>query len=661
MKKSLLVSLSLVALGCVFSSCTTKKKTKTCTHIDENHDHICDKCSEKLSDCKDENSDHNCDYCGKKISSCKDGNNDHYCDTCLTKISECIDEDKNHYCDICNAKTSHCDVNIDGTCDICEASWSDNTKTLFNNLYGELLPYFQVDTDFTVKTNYLEAVVNEDATKEIKSIFLGTGKYSHEESTYLENPCDLYYKVCANSPYKTIRVQVIYNGAVTYVDADYINTVLNEVPAAQITSFLATLTTVSPVLPTDGTKFGYEQNSDNCYLFSNGDSSKYLTQLKNASYYVDETYDIYQDSTTFRAISPERTLAVEVSTYTVPGESIYQYQICYFVETKPTATAWPTSTKNNMETLFGEELPFVNANFSFGEITDDNLVARSTNIDAFKYAVDAFTNAQGYSKSFDAETGIYTFIKDKTTFFIKVNISVSLGETTIRSFKAMPTSLTWPGKRILDCFDIEVEDTIPAAEGTFFKLYYEDAHPNIVIVTVKGTSSQYTKYISDLETAGYDVTDDTIVMNCKHAVAPNKTVEMYVTDYTDQTGEIEPFYTVEIQAKTKPTPQAEFPLTMVNAELSPLSYTGPIPTGTGFAVSYPYGQGSQDVMVSITGGDKTAFVAALEGAGFNYDSIYSYPSQYIAYTKPADNLAVYIYNSATNTDYDMEIGIYSYF
>lgn len=73
MKNKVLLTFAVVSL---LSSCGE------CKHIDENKDHICDLCNERLSECKDENHDHICDYCMKVISMCKDENSDCFCDIC---------------------------------------------------------------------------------------------------------------------------------------------------------------------------------------------------------------------------------------------------------------------------------------------------------------------------------------------------------------------------------------------------------------------------------------------------------------------------------------------------------------------------------------------------------------------------------------------------
>ncbi|MBR2903470.1 MAG: hypothetical protein IKC37_02370, partial [Clostridia bacterium] len=138
---------------------------------DEDDDHLCDVCEERLSDCTDreDDGDHNCDVCGESYgthdynsgrwsctqtqhapycecgltgtyenhydspkdgdhfcdtcnyptSTCADNDNDHDCDDCGTTLSSCEDLDKNHVCDLCNDKDHFCDVcdSIIGECD----------------------------------------------------------------------------------------------------------------------------------------------------------------------------------------------------------------------------------------------------------------------------------------------------------------------------------------------------------------------------------------------------------------------------------------------------------------------------------------------------------------------------------------------------------------
>ena len=93
---------------------------KLSEHKDENKDHKCDICGEKLSEHHAADGSHNCEYCGEKISEHKDENKDHNCDICGEKLSEHHAADGSHNCEYCGAKlTEHVDAMHDGTCDIC--------------------------------------------------------------------------------------------------------------------------------------------------------------------------------------------------------------------------------------------------------------------------------------------------------------------------------------------------------------------------------------------------------------------------------------------------------------------------------------------------------------------------------------------------------------
>ena len=66
--KAILLS-AMVALG--LAACNEKedeaKEPEQCQHIDENKDHVCDKCDEPMGEHKDDNHDGKCDYCEQNI------------------------------------------------------------------------------------------------------------------------------------------------------------------------------------------------------------------------------------------------------------------------------------------------------------------------------------------------------------------------------------------------------------------------------------------------------------------------------------------------------------------------------------------------------------------------------------------------------------------
>ena len=73
------------------------------THIDANHDHLCDECGEQITACVDNDKDHKCDICGTDMGAHEDANHDHLCDYCGEGgFGEHRDADGDGLCDYCH-------------------------------------------------------------------------------------------------------------------------------------------------------------------------------------------------------------------------------------------------------------------------------------------------------------------------------------------------------------------------------------------------------------------------------------------------------------------------------------------------------------------------------------------------------------------------------
>ena len=118
------------------------------------------------------------------------------------------------------------------------------------------------------------------------------------------------------------------------------------------------------------------------------------------------------------------------------------------------------------------------------------------------------------------------------------------------------------------------------------------------------------------------------------------------------------YYKVEIHLYKVEETLTYFPLEAVLEEMDKdLEFTCPIPTGETFTPSYPYGKiGASDIMITITGGDKVAYISAIEAAGYNHYEAWDGPD-YDAYVNFETHIAIYVYDSNTNTDYNVEYGI----
>ena len=142
-KTALFLAVMLLLSMVVFASCkpSTPSEDPACHHVDRNADLVCDLChaavdaipQPEVPDIGDPDWNtgngsvehvHNfVDYvcsCGATSCTHADENNDHICDTCKKVVSQCADEDKNHLCDVCNKKSSDCeDSDGDYACDYC--------------------------------------------------------------------------------------------------------------------------------------------------------------------------------------------------------------------------------------------------------------------------------------------------------------------------------------------------------------------------------------------------------------------------------------------------------------------------------------------------------------------------------------------------------------
>ena len=127
-KTAILIAIMLVTTLLVLSSCNFGDTL--CTHKDENSDHICDLCPEKVSECADTDNNHKCDVCSATLSECSDTDKNHKCDVCSATLSECTDTDKNHKCEICGTTVSECtDADTDHACDVCNAVMGEHKAT----------------------------------------------------------------------------------------------------------------------------------------------------------------------------------------------------------------------------------------------------------------------------------------------------------------------------------------------------------------------------------------------------------------------------------------------------------------------------------------------------------------------------------------------------
>ena len=184
---------------------------------------------------------------------------------------------------------------------------------------------------------------------------------------------------------------------------------------------------------------------------------------------------------------------------------------------------------------------------------------------------------------------------------------------------------------------------IPEGEGFEFELDNDPDYPYSCYVTVHGGDMD--AYLAALGKANFTIDDSYLDdYGMYFATAPGKTLMISLEESED--AYVLNFYAVE------PIPSSDsFPEDEVNAYLQEkgLNVAYPIPEGTEFQYQYDDEYDTYDVYV--TGGSSTAYMSALETAGFTkYDDAYDEYGCYY-FIKNGLNIDVYTYDVDADADY----------
>ena len=465
-----------------------------------------------------------------------DLNHDHICDQCLEKCSDHTFSANLHKCDICGEETECCDLDFDGACDFCHKTWSESSRALFNSYLKETLPYFVPDVDFIEKQGgYIEATIIGNATDKLVGIFTKNNKYSHKISGYFDKEAHYLEKQSESSKYTKIVVMVLYNEVndTTFIDAELKLMVQTNFPAFEVLNVLSGHTKENPVFPSDGEHFTFEttETPGYCVVTYDGSAQNYLEKLESAGYYIDYSMVDYYLYPTYRCLSSGRTVAIQVTDHTS------EVQIEFKGEEAPNENEWSDFIKSCMNSLFGEIMPFVNANFivtneqqTLENIEDHGYFqVESFVIDAFKYAVDAFEKDGTFSEEYTKDGNYYTFTKTMGYCLKKAVISCEFGNTVISFMKVFPIYNEFPTEQINYCLNGSYIDVIPVADGDSYYLYYENVHPHIANLTVYGSKTNYDDYLAKLAENNYSL--ETLSDGWVKALGKDQTIQMFLFDF----------------------------------------------------------------------------------------------------------------------------------
>ena len=147
-----------------------EEEAPACEHKDENNDHNCDLCEEKLSDCAAAEGSHNCSVCGTALSECEDADTNHKCDVCSAEMGEHAAAEGGHNCEYCGEAVSQCvDADGDYACDVCG---------------GDVIPDTHEKVDYTFNISGQEATTLESDLINGKFTVIAGSEIRNRTKTY---------------------------------------------------------------------------------------------------------------------------------------------------------------------------------------------------------------------------------------------------------------------------------------------------------------------------------------------------------------------------------------------------------------------------------------------------------------------------------------------
>lgn len=453
-----------------------------------------------------------------------------------------------------------------------------------------------------------------------------------------------YGMIRATSPLGTIQLQLWDNTFSFDIDVYIIGETSSEFPSANVASFIGDYseTTVPAAV---GTLFNDEGLYEGTYyVLVEGSVDDYISALGAANFEFSET-----DYNGKHYVSSDNLVDVCLYSY---SESVFEIGVSLLV---PPSVEWPTDLIAAQVLGLGASgtvLPFTSENVTsytvqaagsgFGPVI--NVSVPVTKITDEVAAYIAQLEGAGY---------VLVGTNYESPVYAKEGESLGISpykygnEFYIELLKVTPVYYSWQSTLVSEALGDGTEESgdIPAANGTKFQ-YSVNPDGGEVIAKVYGNATNFAEYKTALELAGFNVVDDAYGFT---ATSSGKTIVIYASDYTDNTN---PYFTLDFCVHEAPS--AEFPSDMI-AEYIGEGKLYPIPDGSSYAGSDYCGI---EYQVQIEGGDKTAYISALTGAGFVYNEDYSWEPNYSAYVDPTGTFCVYVYGGDSNATYVIGFGLY---
>lgn len=479
-------------------------------------------------------------------------------------------------------------------------------------------------TYYEVVVRYSDAIAYADALEEAGWLV----SYYYYQSNSV---------IMTQSPEGYLQVQLWDYGSYFEMDI-YLVPQAAEFPLEELQEFLDGCTDAT--IPTcEADKFEFGDDVDyyyNPYFYVcayGGDAAAYCSALEDNSFVLKDSGDGY-----WIYFAADSGLEVDVYDYGDTG-----FEADFYPLVKP-AAGFPSE---NIAEFIGDHSDVVVPEAE-GEVIYDNgeysehyeVYVQNGDVDAYIEALGlAGFTATGVSDywgvhylSSDSKIDIAIY-DDDGSFYIEIS-KVEAPE---------PAITEWPAEQIAALLGEKAKTAVPECEGTEYEITpYTDGCEIYVI------GGDFDAYVEVLTGAGFTFVesrgggiyvdyiseDGTLLLTLCSAYANDLDIMAFAVEPKEE--------------------GAKFPSDDVNADLD-LVYglslgSTPLPEGTGFTYNL---KGGMYPTVTVTGGDKAAYIEALLGAGFVRDEAAS--TDYACDAYKNDTLEVYIYEETDGT-YDVEFG-----
>lgn len=439
--------------------------------------------------------------------------------SCNSKTKECshIDSNKDHLCDICEIEMGeHKDLDGDNKCDYCgellpiiiESEWSGDAKQLMTKKLSVALPCLgETWSEPELVDENIVSYSEVGDLEQLKTVFVNDG-YKIQNSSN-------------NLPGFTAKKEICDEGCVVAEIADFSEQNKGFMLTAYLdfatwpTSLIKQYTNnAEGAVPSpEAESFSIEFVEQALYISCFGKNIENYFSILSSSFYIDKTVKDfgkpYLNYSTYFAENFDHTIQLVFMEYD-------NYFVVMPTYASPIAQkdSWTESESDLMNEILGETLPFFNAEFVFseGELNRcKSLTSYSLRIGAFEMAAKVFSDDDSWTEEYDSDSLLYTFTKTSSVDsekIIIVTICHDFGQCYLNAYCVDPALRNWPAQKISDYISDHTAETVPQWNGILFVVSYYVETYNALIIDCAGDAKDYVNILLEADWLVFDSTTE---------------------------------------------------------------------------------------------------------------------------------------------------------